>query len=140
MGGSIGEQPYTNRSPVSWCDMARTNPDVDAWFGAQQGNPLIDSLALAREVIMSADDRVEESIKWKTPTFAYQGNIVSFTLGAKNFVSLMFHTGASLPGDHPRLEGDGQQVRTMRFDDLDDLSANRGNLETVIKAWCEART
>ena len=59
--------------------------------------------------------------------------------GAKNFVSLMFHKGAEIPGDHPRLEGDGKQVRTMRFDDLEDLSANRNDLAAVIKAWCESR-
>ena len=119
--------------------MTRANPDVDEWFDGQQDNPIIESLALAREVIMSADDRVEESIKWKTPTFAYQGNIVSFTLGAKNFVSLMFHKGATIPGDHPRLEGDSKEVRTMRFDDYDDLSKNRGDLEEVIRAWCDSR-
>ena len=119
--------------------MTRANPDVDKWFDGQQDNPIIESLALAREVIMSADDRVEESIKWKTPTFAYQGNIVSFTLGAKNFVSLMFHKGATIPGDHPRLEGDSKEVRTMRFDDYDDLSKNRGDLEAVITAWCDSR-
>jgi hypothetical protein len=119
--------------------MSRANPDVDAWFADNQSNPLIDSLALAREVIMEADDRVEESIKWKTPTFAYEGNIVSFTLGAKNFVSLMFHKGATIPGDHPRLEGDGKEVRTMRFDDYDDLDANRDDLTAVITAWCESR-
>lgn len=119
--------------------MAPSDPNVDEWFTGQQDNPLVDSLAVAREVIMSADDRVEESIKWKTPTFAYKGNIVSFTLGAKNFVSLMFHNGASIPGDHARLEGDGKQVRTMRFDDLDDLTANRADLEAVIRAWCDSR-
>lgn len=37
------------------------------------------------------------------------GNIASFS-PAKNFVSLMFHRGAELPGKHPRLEGDGQLV------------------------------
>ena len=120
--------------------MTRAKSDVYEWFANQADNPLIESLTLAREIILSADDRVEEAIKWKTPTFAYKGNIVSFTLGAKNFVSLMFHNGASIPGDHPRLEGDGKQVRTMRFDDLDDLSANRSHLEAVIKAWCEAKS
>ena len=119
--------------------MAASNPDVDEWFAGQQDNPLVDSLQLAREIILDSDDRVEESIKWKTPTFAYEGNIVSFTLGAKNFVSLMFHSGASIPGDHPRLEGDGKQVRTMRFDDSDDLTANRADLEAVIRAWCDSR-
>lgn len=119
--------------------MASTNPDVDKWFAGQQDNPLLDSLQLARQIILDSDDRVEESIKWKTPTFAYRGNIVSFTLGAKNFVSLMFHKGAEIPGDHPRLEGDGKQVRTMRFDDTDDLTANRGDLEAAIRAWCDYR-
>lgn len=119
--------------------MAPTNPDVDEWFAGQQDNQLVDSLQLARQIIMDSDDRVEESIKWKTPTFAYQGNIVSFTLGAKNFVSLMFHKGAEIPGDHARLEGDGKQVRTMRFEDADDLTANRGDLEAVIQAWCDSR-
>lgn len=119
--------------------MPTTNPDVDEWFAGQQDNPLCSSLQLAREIILSIDDRVEESIKWKTPTFAYQGNIVSFTLGAKNFVSLMFHKGAEIPGDHSRLEGDGKQVRTMRFDDAADPTANRGDLEAVITAWCDSR-
>jgi hypothetical protein len=119
--------------------MDRSNPDVDDWFAGQLDNPLLEQLQLAREVIMASDDRVVESIKWKTPTFAYKGNIVSFTLGAKNFVSLMFHKGAEIPGDHPRLEGDGKQVRTMRFDDAHDLKANRSELEAVIRAWCDSR-
>jgi hypothetical protein len=29
----------------------------------------------AREIILGVDDRVTESIKWQTPTFAYRGNI-----------------------------------------------------------------
>ncbi len=119
--------------------VAGPNPDVDAWFAGQQDNPLVDSLQLARDIILGADDRVEESIKWKTPTFAYKGNIVSFTLGAKNFVSLMFHRGAEIPGDHARLEGDGKLVRTMRFSDYGDLDANRADLEAVIEAWCDAK-
>jgi len=41
--------------------MPGTNPDVDEWFAAQQHNPLREPLQLAREVIPSADDRVEES-------------------------------------------------------------------------------
>jgi len=119
--------------------VAGANPAVDEWFAEQEDNPLLDALRLAREVILTADDRVEESVKWKTPTFSYEGNILSFTLGAKNFVSLMFHQGAEIPGDHPRLEGNGKQVRTMRFADRNDLSANRGSLEAVIRAWCDSR-
>ena len=116
-----------------------TSVEVDQWFADQQDTALLGALELARDVILSADDRVEESIKWKTPTFSYEGNIVSFTIGAKNFVSLMFHNGAQIPGNYPRLAGDGKQVRTMRFDDRENLADNRGDLEAVIKAWCDFR-
>lgn len=62
-------------------------------------------------------------IKWKTPTFSYQGNIFSFN-PAKNLISLLFHRGAEIPGNHPRLDGEGKLARTMRFADLDDVRAN----------------
>jgi hypothetical protein len=49
----------------------------------------------------------------------------------------MFHRGAEIPGHHPRLEGDGELVRTMRFADLDELEAGRTELEAVVRAWCD---
>ena len=51
--------------------------EVDDWFAERQ-HPLTDAMQLARKLILEADSRVSESIKWKTPTFSYQGNIVSF--------------------------------------------------------------
>ena len=111
------------------------DPTVDRWFEEAQ-HPLDAVMRRARDIILGADDRVTESIKWKTPTFAYNGNIASFN-PSKNFVSIMFHRGSEIPGDHPRLEGDGKHVRTMRFTDLDELEAGRADLEAVIRAWCE---
>jgi hypothetical protein len=78
------------------------NPEVDRWFD-ERDHPLDEAMRRAREIILSADERVTESIKWKTPTFAYKGNIVSFA-PAKTQVSPMFHRGAEIPGRHPRLE------------------------------------
>ncbi|HEX6130267.1 MAG TPA: DUF1801 domain-containing protein, partial [Actinomycetota bacterium] len=77
-----------------------------------------------------------ESIKWQTPTFAFEGNIASFN-PSKKAISVMFHRGAEIPGRHPRLEGDGKLVRTMRFEDLDDVEARRADLEAAVRAWCE---
>jgi hypothetical protein len=70
-------------------------------------NPLDAAMRRAREIIVGADERVVEAIKWKTPTFASKGNIASFN-PSKTVVSIMFHRGAEIPGDHPRLEGDGK--------------------------------
>jgi hypothetical protein len=90
----------------------------------------------AREIILCADDRVSETIKWSTPTFVYKGNILSFT-PSKIGVGLMFHNGAEIPGDHPRMEGDNRLVRTMRFTDVADVKTARTEIEKAIIAWCD---
>jgi hypothetical protein len=110
--------------------------EVDDWFVERQ-HPLTDAMQLARKLILEADSRVTESIKWKTPTFTYRGNIVSFN-PSKKFVSLMFHRGAEINGDFPHLVGDGQLVRVMRFADANEVEAAREELQAVIRAWCNA--
>jgi hypothetical protein len=58
---------------------------------------------------------------------------------AKNVVSILFHRGAEIPGDHPRLERDGRLACTMRFADGDQLEAGRAELEAVIRDWCDSK-
>ena len=110
-----------------------TSAEVDQWF-ADLEHPLKDAMLRVREVILEADPRIEESVKWSTPTFAFEGNLASFQPRAKRFVSLLFHRGSEIPGGHHRLEGDGRLARTMRFADLADVEAGKGDLEAVVRA------
>jgi hypothetical protein len=118
-------------------DDMSANTEVDSWFAARD-HPLTDAMQLARQLILDADPRVSESIKWKTPTFSYRGNIVSFN-PAKKQVSLLFHRGAEIPGEFSRLVGDGRLVRVMRFADIDEVRQAAGELQAVIRAWCASR-
>jgi hypothetical protein len=108
--------------------------EVDDWFAERQ-HALTEAMQLARKLILEADPRVTESIKWKTPTFSYNGNIVSFN-PSKKFVSLMFHRGAEIEGNFPHLEGDGRLVRVMRFADVSEVEATGDELQAAIRAWC----
>ena len=113
------------------------SPDVDAWL-ASQNDVLREPLSLVREIILAADDRIEEAIKWQTPTFSYKGNILSFQGNAKKLVSLMFHRGAEIPGDHPILEGEGKLSRSIRMaPSVDEVERNRAALTAVIQSWCK---
>jgi len=111
--------------------------DVDRWF-AEKKHPLEASMQRVREIILAADPRVMESVKWSTPTFSYEGNIASF-MPSTRFVSLMFHRGSEIPGTHPRLEGDNALARTMRFADAAEVEKARRELTAVIRAWCKAK-
>lgn len=68
-----------------------TNTDVDTWF-AEYDHPAKDAMLPVRRIILS-DDRMSETIKWKSPTFMYKGDMASFNPRTKAHVSLMFHTG-----------------------------------------------
>jgi hypothetical protein len=51
----------------------------------------------------------------------------------------MFHTGASIPGDHPRLEGGGDTARYMKFADITEVETARAEIEAIVDAWCDSR-
>lgn len=112
--------------------------DVDAWM-VKYDNPQKPLVQAVREAILAADPRIGETIKWQAPTFVYKGNLASFFPKAKAHASLMFHSGATIPGDFPSLEGQGDQARTMKFHDAADLDRKTPELQRLVKAWCDGR-
>jgi hypothetical protein len=109
--------------------------EVDEWFDADE-NPHKMAMLRVRAIVLE-DPRMDETIKWKAPTFVCGGNMASFNPRARKHVSLLFHTGASIPGDHPRLTGGGDTARYMTFADLDDVEAAADELRAVTRAWCD---
>ena len=118
--------------------MGNRNPDVDAWFDAYE-NPQKELVQAVRAAILDADPRVAEAIKWKAPTFIYQGNIASFYPKTKSHASLMFHTGASLPDPSGLLAGEGDTSRVARFESLEDLEAKKPALRALVAAWIDSK-
>ena len=114
------------------------NPEVEEFLQKKQ-HPLDAEIRRVREIILSADERVEEAIKWSSPTFIYKGNIASFFMNAKKNVSLMFHKGATIEDNSGLLEGDGKEARTARFYSMEDIEEKKADLENVIRAWITSR-
>lgn len=111
-----------------------TDPAVDEWF-ARTDHPLANVMQEVRRAILAVDRRITESIKWKSPTFSYRGNIASIDPKAKRHVSLLFHQGAGIRGRHPDLEGGGSTARYMRFVDRADVKRKRAALQRAVRAW-----
>jgi uncharacterized protein YdhG (YjbR/CyaY superfamily) len=114
------------------------NKDVDAWF-AKYENPMKDVVQRIREIVLSADARIGECIKWQAPTFTYLGNLASFFPKSKQHASLMFHQGAKIPGAHPRLEGTGDTSRVLKLGSVKEANAAKRDLEKLVRAWCDWR-
>jgi hypothetical protein len=112
--------------------------DVDAWM-AKYDNPQKAVVQAVRKAILAADKRIAETIKWQSPTFMYKGNLASFNPKAKQFASLMFHTGAKIEGKFPSLGGSGDVARYMQFASLDDVKKKATELKRIVKAWCDQK-
>jgi hypothetical protein len=112
--------------------------EVDAWLSRYE-NPMKPVVQRIRAIILAADSRMGECIKWQAPTFTYQGNLASFFPKSKQHASLMFHTGAHIPGVHPRLEGGGGTGRMLKLASVADANAAKRDIETLVKAWCDWR-
>ena len=116
----------------------KKNAEVDAYL-KKKNHPLTTEINRVREIILSVDDKIEETIKWSSPTFMYKGNIASYYMNAKKLVSLMFHTGASIPDPHGLLEGKGSTSRVARFADAKDIEKKKKALEAVIRQWIKMK-
>lgn len=112
--------------------------EVDTWMD-RYDNPQKPLVEATRRVMLAADPRIGECIKWQAPTFTYRGNIASFFPKAKAHVSLMFHKGGLIPGTFAHLEGNGPEARTFRIADAADLAAKSAELAAILRAWCDMR-
>ncbi len=112
--------------------------EVDAWF-ERYDNPMKPVVERVRAIVLGADQRIDECIKWQAPTFTYRGNLASFFPKSKQHASLMFHTGARIPGDHARLEGGGDTSRVMKIGSVAEANAAKGDIERIVRSWCDWR-
>lgn len=110
------------------------NPEAEKWFVGKPAEPI---LRRVREVVLRADPRMSEGTKYGTVTFHCGGDFASFVQHDKKTVSLMFNRGGVIPGEYPHMEGEGRQVRFMRFADVKEVDARAGELGKIVVAWCD---
>ena len=114
--------------------MSKRDPDVDRWLRSKPAEPL---LRRVRDVIMWADERMTEYLKYGTVQFACNGDFANFVRHDQKTVELMFNRGARIPGTYRYLEGAGPSARHMRFGDMAEVEARTQELSNLVVAWCD---
>lgn len=114
------------------------SPKVDT-FLKKKKHPLTKEIEMVRKIILAASPKVEEDIKWSSPTFMHKGNIASFFMNTKKQVSLVFHYGASLNDPRRFLRGQGKTARVARFEDAQDVTKKKRVLQALVKEWIKLK-
>ena len=101
-----------------------------------------------RLTILSVDKEIGEHIKWNAPCFYYTGEmkpynpkeykreLVVFNFYKKDYLLLVFPSGAKVNDTSGILEGDYKDGRRfVKINDLADLKSKEIALKKVIKDW-----
>lgn len=119
-------------------------PDVET-FLAELKHPLEREILLLRSIILAADPRITESIKWNAPSFSTTEHFATFHLRAKDAVQVVLHRGAKpRPGLLMRntiadpaalLDWRSADRATVTFHDLQEVEARRKPFADIVREW-----
>jgi len=103
-------------------------------FMEELDHPLKAEVQMIREIIKGVDKDITEQIKWKAPSFSYEGEyLVTFNLRTTEHIHLVFHHPMIASVKSNLLEGDYKDRRMAYFLDEKDIRAKRPALERALK-------
>lgn len=127
--------------PNEWDDSAAVDE-----FMAKLDPPLRTQMEAVRSVILSADRRITEGIKWNAPSCYCHEWFATFNRSprAKEFVQVVFHRGAKAkPGENSRYVEDPSGILEWitddrciaKFDGMKDIATKKDALRGVVSQW-----
>ncbi len=103
-------------------------------FMEKLDHPFRAEVQMVREIIKNVNRDITEQIKWKAPTFSYEGEyLVTFNLWEKGRIHLVFHNPMISKVKSKLLEGDYDHRRMVYFSDGDDVKTKKTALEKALK-------
>ena len=106
-------------------------------FIAKLDHPLKAELEAVRSIIVNANPKIEEDIKWGGPSFLYKEDLATFNPRIKNYVALIFHKGALIDVKSDFLEEASKGKVYAKFYSMDQVIANKELIEKMVNAWVE---
>ena len=122
----------------------RDDADVAAFLEALQ-HPHKTAILALRSLILSADERIGEGIKWNVPSFRTSEWFATLHLRAKRGVGVILHfgakksaisqTGVAIADPTGLLEWLGKDRASVLFADIDDIQTRQDAFVALLREW-----
>lgn len=117
-------------------------PSVEAFLAALD-HPRKQDILTVRQIILGADPRILEAIKWNAPSFHLHEHFATFHLRSRHGVEVILHRGAKkregedlrVPDPASLLVWLGADRATLRLADASAIEARREAIGELIRAW-----
>jgi hypothetical protein len=123
---------------------AAEDTDVDAFLAALD-HPAKALVVELRRIVLGADARIAEGIKWNAPSFRTTEYFATTNLRAKQGAGLILHFGAKknaisasgveIPDPAGLLRWLAKDRATVEFGDAADLTVKAPALQAVLREW-----
>lgn len=127
--------------------MSKTAVTPDELMAALE-HPLKDAVAALRAIVLAADERLDESIKWNSFNYSIDGaDRITFNARGADKVLVIFHAGAKkkpiglrndVPDPSALLEWPSRDRAIATFTSLDEVSKQKAAITKLVKAWLAA--
>jgi len=106
-------------------------------------HPMKREIEAVRRIILGADERLTEHIKWNAPSFCVSGeDRVTMNLRGKGTILLVFHRGAKVKQDRFEYQDDTGLLEwaspdraTVKLGDMKDVEEKSERLGQAISQW-----
>lgn len=111
---------------------------VDA-FMASLDHPFKAEIAAVRALVLAADPRIRERVKWRAPSFYHRSDLGAFNLHARDYAHLIlvFPAGQQVVDPSGLLQGAQKDRREIRFASLADVAAKAPALTALLRDWLD---
>lgn len=112
--------------------------DVDDFMKALK-HPFKAEVQAVREIVLAANKKLAERVKWNAPSFYYGADLGAFNLHQTAYLQLIlvFPNGIIDDGGSGLLMGTWKDRREVRFADMKDVLEKKAALRRVVNAWVE---
>ena len=132
--------------PASKSSTATADSEAVERYMATLVHPLKSEVEMLRQIILKADARISEGVKWNAPSFYCGDWFATFDLRSMAWVQIVFHHGAKakVRPERPRLEDAEEIVKWItndrcvaRFVSGADVAAKARALTRVVAGWVQ---
>ncbi|KRT15535.1 hypothetical protein ASU31_14390 [Pedobacter ginsenosidimutans] len=99
-------------------------------------HPFKQEVERLRSIILNANPKLQERVKWNSPSFFYIKDLAAFNLRAKGYVQIIFiFYDGNMIEDPSLLQGNWKDRREARFHSMADIEAKQSALEQLVNNW-----
>lgn len=101
-------------------------------FMNQLDHPLKAEMEAVRTILLNANPKIAERVKWNAPSYYYKEDIATFNPRAKQHIHVVFHYAPVVDIESDLLKGDYKDRRMVYLRTMSEVENNKAALENIM--------